>query len=155
MFKKQKKSSVLKGYWYVLIGQELYCYKRKGETKHKELKSLSGVFIKDEKDQVNDDGTLLYAFLLIFPNKKRIYFCKTKEDKQAWLTTIKQVTEYNNFEEYYELGAVLGQGKYGVVRRGQHKRTKQDVAIKIIKKKDLPIKDLELLKREIEVLKVC
>jgi serine/threonine protein kinase len=35
-----------------------------------------------------------------------------------------------------------------------HKRTRQDVAVKIIKKKDLKLKDLELLKREIEVIKV-
>ena len=35
-----------------------------------------------------------------------------------------------------------------------HKRTKMEVAVKIVRKKDLSIKDIELLKREIEVLKI-
>jgi len=30
-----------------------------------------------------------------------------------------------------------------------------EVAVKIVRKKDLSIKDIELLKREIEVLKIC
>lgn len=57
--------------------------------------------------------------------------------------------------DYYDVGDNLGKGKYGVVKFAIHKRTKQEVAVKIVKKKDLSLKDLELLKREIEVLKVC
>jgi calcium/calmodulin-dependent protein kinase I len=71
------------------------------------------------------------------------------------MEAVKEVIEYNNLNDFYELGETLGKGKYGVVKQGVHKRTKQDVAIKIVKKKDLSNKDLELLKREIEVLKVC
>lgn len=48
---------------------------------------------------------------------------------------------------------MLGKGKYGVVKKAKHKRTKQDVAVKFVKKRDLNLKDLELLKREIEVIK--
>jgi len=57
--------------------------------------------------------------------------------------------------DFYDVGENLGKGKYGVVKLAVHKRTKQEVAVKIVKKKDLSLKDLELLKREIEVLKVC
>jgi calcium/calmodulin-dependent protein kinase I len=49
----------------------------------------------------------------------------------------------------------LGQGKYGVVKKGTHRKTGKEVAIKIIKKKELPQKDKELLMREIDVLKQC
>ena len=49
----------------------------------------------------------------------------------------------------------MGEGKYGVVNQARHKQTGQEVAVKIVKKKDLSLNDLELLKREIEVLKVC
>jgi hypothetical protein len=41
-----------------------------------------------------------------------------------------------------------------VVRKAVHKRTKAEVAVKIIKKRELNLKDLELLRREIEVIKV-
>lgn len=49
----------------------------------------------------------------------------------------------------------LGKGKYGLVKRAIHKKSQREVAVKIVKKKELSLKDIELLKREIEVLKVC
>jgi len=57
--------------------------------------------------------------------------------------------------DFYELKENLGKGKYGLVKRGIHKSTGKEYAVKIVKKKELSLKDLELLKREIEVLKVC
>jgi len=41
------------------------------------------------------------------------------------------------------------------VRAGLHKKTGKQVAIKIVKKKELNLKDKEMLKREMEVLRVC
>lgn len=49
----------------------------------------------------------------------------------------------------------LGKGKYGLVKRAEHKKSGREVAVKIVKKKELSLKDMEMLKREIEVLKVC
>ncbi len=57
--------------------------------------------------------------------------------------------------DFYELKENLGKGKYGLVKQAVHKRTGRECAVKIIKKKELSLKDFELLKREIEVLKVC
>ena len=37
-----------KRYWYVLLGKELYVYKKKSVNKHKGMHSLVGVFIRDE-----------------------------------------------------------------------------------------------------------
>ena len=49
----------------------------------------------------------------------------------------------------------MGKGKYGLVKRAEHKKSGREVAVKIVKKKELSLKDIELLKREIEVLKIC
>jgi len=146
---------VLKKYWFVLLGKELYSYKNKGDVKHKEMKSLSGVYIKDEQEHPDEEGVMMFPFMLIFPNKRRIYYFKTKEEKTKWMDAIKQSIGYSNLYDFYDVSDNLGKGKYGVVKFAVHKRTKQEVAVKIVKKKDLSLKDLELLKREIEVLKVC
>jgi len=58
-------------------------------------------------------------------------------------------------EDYYEIKGDLGKGKFGAVKLGVHRKTGRKVAIKVIKKKDMKIKELELQKREIEVLKIC
>jgi len=68
---------------------------------------------------------------------------------------IKKVIGYSNLYDFYELKENLGQGKYGLVKRGIHKKSQKEVAVKIVKRKELSVKDLELLKREIEVLKIC
>jgi len=49
----------------------------------------------------------------------------------------------------------LGKGKFGQVRLAVHKKTGIQVAVKIIHKKGMQMHELELQKREIEVLKIC
>ena len=102
-----------------------------------------------------EDGTVLHPFMLIFSNKRRIYYLETKEERDTWVEKIKQVIGYANMHDFYELENSLGKGKYGIVKKGRHKKSGKEVAIKIVKKKDLSLMDIELLKREIEVLKIC
>jgi serine/threonine protein kinase len=49
----------------------------------------------------------------------------------------------------------LGKGKFGVVKLAVCKCTGIKVAVKVIKKKDVPVHELELQRREISVLKMC
>ena len=74
ILKKQKRGGSLKKYWFVLLGKELYSYKNQADLKHKEMKSLAGVYLKEELEEEQYNGTTLYPFMLIFPNKRRIYY---------------------------------------------------------------------------------
>jgi len=49
----------------------------------------------------------------------------------------------------------LGNGKFGLVRLGLHKESGRKVAVKIMNKKDMTNQDLELVKTEIDILKIC
>lgn len=106
-------------------------------------------------EEMLDDSTILYPFMLIFPNKRRIYYLETLAERDQWVEKIKQVIGYANLHDFYDLKESLGKGKYGLVKRGEHKKSGKEVAVKIVKKKELSLKDIELLKREIEVLKIC
>jgi serine/threonine protein kinase len=119
------------------------------------MKSLTGVYLKSDIKEEESNGTTLYPFMLIFPDKKRLYFLKSNEDKNMWVNAIKQAIGHANILTYYEVGEVLGKGKYGTVRQARHLLSDRECAVKLVKKKDLDIKELELLRREIEVLKVC
>jgi serine/threonine protein kinase len=121
----------------VLLGRELYSYKSQGDSKHKEMRALSGVYIKDEPEELDENGLELHPFMLIFPNKRRIYYFYKKAEKVKWMDAIKQSIGYTSLFDFYECGEILGKGKYGVVKRAIHKRTRQDVAVKIVKKRDL------------------
>lgn len=119
------------------------------------MKSLAGVYLKYELEEVTEAGMKLFPFMLIFPNKRRIYYLNSEDDKEKWIDAIKKSIGYANLYDFYELKENLGKGKYGLVKQAIHKRTGRECAVKVIKKKELSLKDLELLKREIEVLKVC
>lgn len=85
IIKKQKKEGQYRKYWYVLLGKELYSYKNQGDQRHKDMQSLAGVFIKSEMEEMMEDKTVMYPFMLIFPNKRRIYYLETKEQRDQWV----------------------------------------------------------------------
>lgn len=49
----------------------------------------------------------------------------------------------------------LGKGKFGLVRAALHKKTNKTVAVKLMSKKEMTVSDVELQRREIEILKMC
>ena len=49
----------------------------------------------------------------------------------------------------------MGSGKYGEVRKSKHKDTGKSVAIKILNKKKMKIKSYDMVRNEIEALKLC
>jgi hypothetical protein len=53
------------------------------------MQSLSGVFIKSEMEETLDENTVLYPFMLIFPNKRRIYYLETREERDQWVEKVK------------------------------------------------------------------
>ncbi len=117
ILKKQKKTGKFKNYWFVLLGKELYTYRKKGDVKHKEMRSLSDIYISEnlKVEKVSDD--VYYPFVLIFPNKKRIYYCRDLKEKILWINSIKKSVGFCNLDDYYEIGEIIGKGKYGVVRK--------------------------------------
>ena len=146
----------LKKYWYCLLGKELYVYKNQKEEKHKGMHNLLGVFIKDEPEEYLDSTTVLYPFSLIFPgNKPRQYYLLNKEDKTKWMDAIKKVIGYSNLFDYYDIKETLGKGKFGLVKAAVHKNTGKKVAVKVMSKKEMTVQDVELQRREIEILKMC
>ena len=68
---------------------------------------------------------------------------------------MKESSGYSNIHDYYSFGEVLGKGQFGKVKKGLHKKTKLEVAIKQIKKKKISTTEMEMLRNEIEVLKMC
>ncbi len=120
------------------------------------MHSLIGVFLKDEAEEQLDSTTVLYPFKLIFPpNKARSYYLLNKADKDKWMDAIKNVIGYSNLFDFYVIKETLGKGKFGLVKSAIHKKTGKNVAVKVMSKKEMSVTDMELQRREIEILKMC
>ncbi len=87
--------------------------------------------------------------------KTRYYYVDNVPDYRSWVSAIKKATGYADLNDIYEVREKLGNGKFGLVKLGIHKTTGRKVAIKIMTKKDMDNKDLELVKTEIDILKIC
>jgi len=66
------------------------------------------VHIKNELEEIIDKDTILYPFMLIFPNKRRIYYLKSKAEKEKWMYVIKKSIGYANLYDYYDVKENLG-----------------------------------------------
>jgi len=71
------------------------------------------------------------------------------------VNVMKKVTGYSNILDIYDIKGKLGNGKFGLVKMGIHKITGQKVAVKIMSKKEMTEKDKELVKTEVDILKIC
>ena len=147
---KVSTTNKLKKYYLVLINKDIYYYKNEVVGMH----NLSGCFVKDNATKVINDKTY-YSFTLVFPSKERSFYCSSKEIYDNFTEKLKESFGYLNFFDYYEMLDDLGEGIFGSVKLGVEKKTKERVAIKIIKKKKAKPSDMELVRTEIDIMKLC
>lgn len=151
---RKAKENKLKKYYYRLFDKELRVYKNKNDENSKTMVNLVGVFLKIEPDEPLDKKNILYPFTLIFPNKERTFYLLSNDDREKWVSKIKIAIGYASLTDFYEVKDPIGKGKFGTVKLGIHKKTGKKVAIKVMKKKQMTLQDIELQKREIEILKI-
>ena len=118
------------------------------------MHNLSGLFVQVEQAKPFD-GKTYYAFSVVYPSKTRTYYCDDETKYKAWIDNLRKATGYTNLLDIYEVKQKLGNGKFGLVKLGINKQTKEKVAIKIMNKKKMDSSDIELMRTEIEILKIC
>ena len=151
---KVSTTNKLKKYYLVLINKDIYYYKNEDKKEVVGMHNLSGCFVKDNATKVINDKTY-YSFTLVFPSKERNFYCSSKEIYDNFTEKLKESFGYLNFFDYYEMLDDLGEGIFGSVKLGVEKKTKERVAIKIIKKKKAKPSDIELVRTEIDIMKLC
>ena len=86
---------------------------------------------------------MLYVVkVFIPPNKSRLFYFQTLKEQQEWFAKLKQAVGYCNLFDYYEVEKTIGQGQFGSVKLAKHKRSGQQVAIKVIKKGNMSAQEI-------------
>ena len=155
---KITESGKLRKFFLVLVNQDTYYYKSEQKTDFVGMHNLSGCFVQECNQKVMINGTLYHSFEIICKNKlrKRKYYTKSEEICKEFVEKIKKAIGYVKFSDLYEIKEVIGKGKFGVVNLGIHKKTGQQVAIKILNKANIKTpEDKELVRIEIGILKLC
>ena len=140
--------------WFKLLGRDLFYFKNENDELHKGMHHLSGIFIQEEKPKIFN-GKKYLSFSMIYPKKTRVYYCEKENEYKIWIEKLKIATGFTNLTDIYDIGEKIGNGKFGLIKKGINKKTGKQVAIKIMSKKDMTNQDLELVRTEIEILKIC
>ena len=155
---KLTENKKIKKFYLVLINKDIYYYKDQEKKNFLGMHNLSGCFVQEQQNQMEIEGKNFYIFEIFFNNKSktRKYYTPDIEIMKQFIKNIKEAIGYMKFSDYYELKEVIGKGKFGVVNLGIHKKTQQQVAVKIINKDSIKTtEDKELVRIEIGILKLC
>lgn len=151
---KLSESLKVKKYWLVITGKDIYYYKNDKKEELLGMHNLSGCFVKENGEKkINEEK--MFSFCIQFSSKERNYYCYSKESASTWVSLLKDAIGYKSFFDFYDMLDDIGEGKFGIVKLGMHKKTKEKVAIKIIKKESMNATDIELVKGEIDIMKLC
>ena len=151
---KKSEGNRLKKYYLVLIDKDIYYYKSDKKKEVLGMHNLSGCFFKENSsEKINDK--IYYCFSIVFPKKERKYYVSSSDVYDNFIKALKKSFGYLNFFDYYEMLDNLGEGIFGSVKLGVEKKTNQRVAIKIIKKDKAKESDIELVRNEIDIMKLC
>ena len=140
--------------WFKLVYKDLFYYKNKNEKVHRGMHNLSGLFLQAQGLK-EIKGRKMYCFNILFPSKNRIYYCDNETEYNNWISALKKATGYTNLLDIYDIKQKLGKGKFGLVKLGINKETNDKVAVKVMNKNNMDSSDLELVRTEIEILKIC
>ena len=155
---KRTKTGKLRKFYLVLINRDIYYYKSEMKTDFVGMHNLTGYYFLDTEERNTIEGKEYFAFKIYNKNKykERKFFTDDAFIYKQFVYIIKKSTCYFKFSDLYELYKEIGKGSFGVVYLGQHKKTKQLVAIKILKKEKIDyLEEFEIIRTEIDILKLC
>ena len=158
IYKISEKNKISK-FYLELIDNDIYYYKNGEKKELIGMHNLSSCFIEEYKDNgkkiINDN--IYYSFSIIFKSnsKLRKFYFSDIDIYNCFVSCIKKVIGYRKFEDFYEIKEEIGVGRNSHVNLGIQKNTGKLVTIKIIKKSDETIKEEELVRYEIDILKFC
>ena len=140
--------------WFKLVYKDLFYYKNKTEKVHRGRHNLSGLFLQAQGLK-EIKGRKMFCFSISFPSKNRVYYCDNEQEYKNWIDVLKKATGYTNLLDLYNIKQKIGKGKFGLVKLGINKETNDKVAVKVMNKNNMDSSDLELVRTEIEILKIC
>ena len=155
---KITESNKVKKFYLVLVNKDTFYYKSEKKEEFVGMHNLSGCFVQDNCESKIFNNVEYSSFEIYSKNKSKVrkYYTTSPKIAKEFIEHIKKAIGYVKFSDLYEMKEVIGKGKFGVVNLGIHRKTGQQVAIKILNKENIKtLEDKELVQIEIGILKLC
>ena len=151
---KNKKNKVKK-IFFKIVGKDLYYYKKSDLSNHQGIHNLSCTYVREGEDVIINE-VKYFSLVINYHKKEKNYYFDNKENRNIWLEKFREVIGQKNIENKYIISKkILGEGTFSSVMRGINIETNQNVAIKIINKKNMDNDELESVMNELYIMKIC
>eukprot|EP00826_Nyctotherus_ovalis_P050652 TRINITY_DN623_c0_g1_i2.p1 TRINITY_DN623_c0_g1~~TRINITY_DN623_c0_g1_i2.p1 ORF type:complete len:272 (+),score=101.50 TRINITY_DN623_c0_g1_i2:486-1301(+) len=117
--------------------------------------NVSGYFVEEKERYQIDKNYTLYEFILCTQWEKRTLYTINEEERRLWIAALRKALKCSDICKSYDINEVIGKGAFGEVRLGKIKESGKSVAIKVLLKRKMRMKDYDLFRNEIEALKLC
>ncbi len=118
------------------------------------MHSLTDSYVKP-CGKVSILGSTLYRFEIFFQNKVREYYCQNEDEYIVWVDKLSKATGNISMSLKYQIFDNMNSGKFGLIKQVMNKETKELCCLKVMNKKKMTSKDLQELKTEVEIMKIC
>lgn len=162
LWKKGEKTGFMVKRFYLLCGHCLYYYYNKTDKRPKGVIFLPGSIIQHINDpEMEEKG--YYGFEIVQQNlctgeyhhhEKRIFYCKTQNDRNKWVQKLQNLSDVIPFNEEYKIGKFIGQGAFSEVYECECIKSGEKYAVKIINKDIFKKVEKEFVLNEIAILKL-
>lgn len=158
VFKYEDNSKIqsFKKYYVALIEKSILFFSTSSKSELLFIYNLSNTFIKGG-ECVTINKANYYPITINYNNtrynEKVLYFVMDSTRK-LWLKKIKSAANNSDIDDYYTLSNNLGEGRFGIVKKGIDNRTNKKVAVKVINKQKMKEKDYELIMKELTIMKM-
>ena len=153
-FSEEEPHSSFKKYYALLSGKEILFYSSKLKYELCIIWNLNDTIVSINK-KVSINKLSYYPIKIIYKNNLANYlFFEEKESQIEFGNQLKQNINNANFEDKYETMEKIGEGNFAEVKKCIEKKSGKEYAVKIITKKFIKKKNLDLIIREKNYMKL-
>ncbi len=148
------KISILKRYFCVLKDFDLLFFSSNLKNEFISIINIKGSYIKKGENSIVAKETYYTLIITVSNNKKRYLYYLSDSTRDKWFTKLKEQIKNYDFQNYYILKEQIGEGYFGIVQKGIKIQDQKEVAIKVINKLKLSIKNYKLICHEVKIMKL-
>lgn len=154
------KETLFRKVYLTIIGEDIFIFKTQSQEHLISMIPIKRNFVVEGKSVIDKIHYHTLSFHQLTQsnqtkNSNVIFYFITKELCSKCFEQIRIRSKQRNFAEVYELGRLLGEGAFGVVKLGTQIKSQKEVAIKILNKSKLDESQIQMACNEIDIMKQC
>ncbi len=143
----------IRKYWFVLRDYKLIYYSDKDKKVTHGIINLIKCFLKMD-GLVTIMDKKYFCFHIYHNLNRESFLCDDEYKYELWVSYLNTFCQSRETIDNYKISEIIGKGTYSLVHRGIRKDNNEEVAIKILNKKEMRVEDLESTRRELSILQI-